>query len=111
MECSVTELCYSRAMPALTRDQVLHIAALARLQLSDAEVDSMTTELSSILSYIDMLSEVDTSSVEPTAQVTGQSSVLREDTITPLQANPDDLLACSPLPLLERQIQAPHAHG
>ncbi len=98
-------------MTSLTRDQILHIAKLARLTLKPEEIDKMTKELSSILSYIEMLNEVDTTSTEPTAQVTGLKNVLRDDVIIPSEASPDDLLACSPLPLLKHQIQVPHAHG
>ncbi len=98
-------------MPALTRDQVLHIAKLARLTLRPEEVDTMTSELSSILHYIDVLNDVNTENVEPTAQVTGLENALRDDEVRPSEAAPDALLACSPLPIVEHQIQAPHAHG
>lgn len=98
-------------MTALTKDQVLHIAKLARLSLKPEEIDKMTKELSSILQYVEMLSEVDTADIEPTAQVTGLVNALREDMVIPSEATPDDLLGCSPLPKVEHQIQAPHAHG
>ena len=98
-------------MSALTKDQVLHIAKLARLTLTSDEVNKMTKELSSILTYVDMLSEVPTEGVEPTAQVTGLVNSLRDDVVIPSEAKPDDLLGCSPLPITEHQIQAPHAHG
>lgn len=98
-------------MTSLTRDQVLHIAKLARLQLKEEEVDKMTTELSSILTYIDVLNELDTENVSPTAQVTGITNAFREDEVRPSEAKPDELLGCSPLPIVEHQIQAPHAHG
>ncbi|MSR68144.1 Asp-tRNA(Asn)/Glu-tRNA(Gln) amidotransferase subunit GatC [Candidatus Peribacteria bacterium] len=98
-------------MTSLTKEQVLHIAKLARLTLTPSEVDKMTKELSSILNYIEILNEVDTTNIEPTAQVTGLTNALREDTVMPSDAKPDDLLACSPLPITEHQIQAPHAHG
>jgi aspartyl-tRNA(Asn)/glutamyl-tRNA(Gln) amidotransferase subunit C len=98
-------------MSRLTTDQVRHIAKLARLRLSDEEVESMSGELSSILGYIDMLSELDTTHVEPTAQVTGMSTILREDIICPLHTSPDALLACSSLPLVDHQISTPSAHG
>lgn len=98
-------------MTTLTKEQVLHIAKLARLTLTPEEVESMTKELSSILNYIDVLSEVDTSNVEPTAQVTGLTNALRKDEVHTSEAKPDDLLASSPLPIVEHQIQAPHAHG
>lgn len=99
-------------MSQLTADQVRHIAKLARLNLSDAEVEKYTTELTSILQYIDMLSEVDTTGVEPTAQVTGQVNSLRPDVIrTEPLAAPDALLATSALPIEDHQIRTPSAHG
>jgi len=99
-------------MTQLTKDQVRHIAKLARLNLTDPEVEKFTTELTSILKYIDMLGEVDTKNVEATAQVTGQTNSFREDKIykTPL-ASPDELLAASPLPIASHQIETPSAHG
>ena len=98
-------------MAQLTEDQVRHIAKLARLNLSDAEVEKFSKELTSILSYVDMLGEVDTASVEPTAQVTGQRNVLREDAIRTQATSPDALLQASPLPLSDHQIVTPSAHG
>ena len=99
-------------MPSLTPAQVRHIAKLARLNLDDAEVEKYAKELTNILGYIEMLQEVDTKGVEPTAQVTGRANVLRDDVIweTPI-AEPDALLATSPLPIVEHQIQTPSAHG
>ncbi len=98
-------------MSALTRDQILHIAKLARLTLKPEEIDKMTKELSSILTYIEVLNEVDTAHIEPTAQVTGLTNALREDVVIPSEAKPDDLLGCSGLPITDHQITAPHAHG
>ncbi len=98
-------------MTQLTPAQVRHIAKLARLTLSDAEVEKFAKELTSILQYVDILKEVDTSNVEPTAQVTGQTNVLRIDEIGSTIAEPDALLATSALPIMEHQIQTPSAHG
>jgi len=98
-------------MASLTRDQVLHIAKLARITLTAEEVDKMTSELTSILKYVDVLNEVDTASIEPTAQITGLTNTFREDVVRPSAAEPESLLACSPLPITEHQIQVPHAHG
>lgn len=96
----------------LTKDQVRHIAKLARLSLTDAEVEKFTTELGAILGYIDQLTEVDTAGVLPTAQVTGTTSVLRQDELrAELLANPDELLATSALPIRDHQIETPSAHG
>ncbi len=98
-------------MPQLTKAQVEHIAKLARLKLKPEELEKMTSNLGSILQYVDMLNEVDTSSVKPTEQVTGLANILREDVVDQSKANPDDLLHNSPLPIVEHQIHAPHAHG
>jgi aspartyl-tRNA(Asn)/glutamyl-tRNA(Gln) amidotransferase subunit C len=98
-------------MTTLTKDQVRHIAKLARLKLSEEEVDKFSKELTSILQYVDMLKEVDTSKVEPTAQVTGQTNVFRDDVIRQKSTPPDALLNCSPLPISDHQIVSPSAHG
>ena len=98
-------------MTALTSDQVRHIAKLARLNLEEKDVEKFAKELSAILSYVEKLQEVDTKKVEPTAQVTGLSSVFREDVILKNGVEPDALLATSPLPIIDHQIQTPSAHG
>lgn len=63
----------------ITRDDVRHVALLARLGLSDAEIDRMQTQLSRILEAIEVLRDVDTSSVGPTAQVIALENVMRAD--------------------------------
>lgn len=98
-------------MTTLSAAQVRHIAKLARLQLSDAEVEKFAKDLTSILAYVDTLQKVNTKGVEPTSQVTGQAHVLRDDAIGATLAAPDALLAASPLPIVEHQIQTPSAHG
>ncbi len=98
-------------MPSLSHDQVRHIAKLARLTLSDAEVETFSRELTSILGYVDMLSEVDTKNVEATAQVTGKVNALREDVPRTGGTDPDALLGTSPLPIADHQIVTPSAHG
>ncbi|HVW66423.1 MAG TPA: Asp-tRNA(Asn)/Glu-tRNA(Gln) amidotransferase subunit GatC [Candidatus Peribacteraceae bacterium] len=98
-------------MSSLTPDQVRHIAKLARLNLSDSEVARFTTELTGILQYIDMLGEVETKDVVATAQVTGLTNRFRDDVITDPLATPDALLATSPLPIVDHQIETPSAHG
>ena len=97
-------------MAQLTEEQVRHIAKLARLQLSNAEVKKFSRELSSILEYIAMLNELDTEKVEPTSQVTGLTNVFREDEIQPSEATKEELLACSPLPIVNDQIETLSAH-
>jgi len=65
----------------LTKKEIKHIAKLARLDLTDKELELYGGQLSDILGYIDMLKEVDTAGVEPTAQVTGLVNALREDEV------------------------------
>ena len=65
----------------LSKKEIGHIANLARLELSEAELKTYGSQLSDILSYIDQLQEVDTSDVLPTAQVTGLENVMRADEI------------------------------
>ncbi|MCK5510843.1 Asp-tRNA(Asn)/Glu-tRNA(Gln) amidotransferase subunit GatC [Candidatus Parcubacteria bacterium] len=61
------------------KEEIQHIANLARLDLSDQELDTYGKQLSDILGYIEQLQEVDTEGVEPTAQVTGLENSWRED--------------------------------
>lgn len=63
----------------LTRDEVLKVAELGRLNLSEAEVEQFTQQLGKILGYVDVLNEVDVSNVEPMAHVADVSNVLRDD--------------------------------
>jgi len=63
----------------LSRDEVAHVAMLARLGLSDDEVDRLGAQLDAILRAISRLNEVDTSAVAETAQVGGLVNVWRED--------------------------------
>src|SRR4051812_3045525 len=67
----------------LTPEEVRHVAALARLGLSDEEVVRIGDQLSSILEHIAVLERVDTSSILPTAQVTTLSNVTRDDVVAP----------------------------
>jgi aspartyl-tRNA(Asn)/glutamyl-tRNA(Gln) amidotransferase subunit C len=79
----------------LSRDDVLHVAALARLDLSEDEIEGLTQDLSSILTYIDKLAELDTSRVEPTSHVVAMSAAFREDEVTNTPS-PEDALANAP---------------
>lgn len=63
----------------LSKDDIKHIAQLARLELTAEEEKRYEKELSNVLNYIDQLQEVDTTNTEPTAQVTGLENILRED--------------------------------
>jgi aspartyl-tRNA(Asn)/glutamyl-tRNA(Gln) amidotransferase subunit C len=63
----------------IDRDQVLHVARLARLELSDAEVERMAGELSGILEHVDRIADLDLDAVEPTSHVVALENVLRAD--------------------------------
>ncbi len=67
---------------AITEQQVKHVAKLARLNLSDDEIRMFTRQLGEILSYVEKLSELDTSDVEPTAHAAPLKNVFREDKAT-----------------------------
>ncbi len=98
-------------MAKLSHDDVRHIAQLARLTLSDAEVEKFAGELSSILDFLEQLQKVDTKNVQPLKSVTGITNSFREDTVITDGPAPEDLLNCSPLPIIDRQIETPSAHG
>lgn len=63
----------------IDREQVLHVARLARLRLSDEEVERMAGELSGILEHVDRIGNLDLEGVEPTSHVVALENVLRPD--------------------------------
>ena len=68
----------------ISREDVLKVAALANLELAETEVETYRGQLDDILTYIDKLNEIDTSGIEPMAQVVAASadgSTLREDVV------------------------------
>lgn len=66
-------------MPTFTTDEIKHIAKLARLKLSGAEVEKFTHQISEFLKHAEKLQEIDTSNVEETSNVTGMINSLRDD--------------------------------
>ena len=68
-------------MADFTRDDVLKLARLARIDLDEAEVERFTSEFSEILKYVEQLQQVDVTGLEPTSQVTGLTNVMRPDVI------------------------------
>ena len=70
-------------MASINREDVEHVAHLARLHLTDDEVDRMQTQLSNILEAIETLQQVDTSHVGPTASVIELENVMRDDEVRP----------------------------
>ena len=63
----------------IDREQVLHVARLARLELTDAEIERMSGELSTILEHVERMNELDLAGVEPTSHVVALENVLRAD--------------------------------
>ncbi len=63
----------------IEREQVLHVAKLARLRISDDEIETMASELSGILDHIEKINELDLDGVEPTSHVVTLENVLRPD--------------------------------
>ena len=63
----------------IEREQVLHVAKLARLRLSDEDLERMAGELSGILEHVDRIGELDLDAVEPTSHVVELENVLRPD--------------------------------
>lgn len=79
-------------MADLSRDDVLKLARLARLSLTDEEVNEYARELSEILQYVELLQKADVNGIEPTNQVTGLTNVMRDDTIIDYGYDPKTLL-------------------
>ena len=79
----------------LTREEVLHIARLARVGVTESDVDKMQEQLSNILANFDVLSEVNTDNVPPTAQSIALLNVMRNDDIEPSMPQ-QDVLANAP---------------
>jgi aspartyl-tRNA(Asn)/glutamyl-tRNA(Gln) amidotransferase subunit C len=79
-------------MAKLSREDVLKLAKLARLKLTENEIEQYRTELSEILGYVQQLQLVDVKGYEPTYQVTGLSSVMRADEPIDYGSTRSDLL-------------------
>ena len=79
----------------LSREEVLHIARLARIDLTESEIDRLSEQLSYILENFEILQQVDTTDVAPTAQSVALQSVMRDDEVAP-SFSPDDILANAP---------------
>ena len=91
-------------MAELTREEVLQLSRLARLDLTDAEVEAFRKELSDILQYVAQLDSADVQGLEPTTQVTGLKNVMRADKVMDYGVSPDDLLRLAPK-TIDRQIK------
>ncbi len=79
----------------LTREEVLHIALLARLGLTETEVDRLSEQLSNILENFEVLQQVDTSDIPPATQSIALQNVVSEDEVAP-SLSPEQVLANAP---------------
>ncbi|TLS36026.1 Asp-tRNA(Asn)/Glu-tRNA(Gln) amidotransferase subunit GatC [Pseudalkalibacillus caeni] len=66
-------------MARITKEQVKHVAHLARLSFNEDEIETFTEQLDNIISFAEQLNELDTTGVEPTTHVIDVKNVLRED--------------------------------
>ena len=79
----------------LSREEVLHIARLARLDLTEAEIARYSEQLSDLLEHFEVLQQVETEGVPPTAQSIELRSVMRDDRVEP-SLPPEDVLSNAP---------------
>lgn len=93
----------------LSEEQVRHVAKLARIALTGAEIKKFSTQLSKVIGYMDILNEVDTKKVAETSQVTGLKNVMGEDKVKKSPCSREDLLACSELPVDSHQVRVKKA--
>ena len=92
----------------ISREEVLHVARLARLELTDDEVERMSNELSGILDHIEKIGELDLEGVPPTSHVVEVTNALRPD--EPRRSWPrEEMLAAEALDLLVGEFEAGEA--
>jgi aspartyl-tRNA(Asn)/glutamyl-tRNA(Gln) amidotransferase subunit C len=89
----------------IDREQVLHVARLARLRLDDGEVETMAGELSGILGHVDRIADVDLEGVEPTSHVVQLENVLRAD--VPWTSMPPEVALANAPELFEGAFRVP----
>lgn len=92
-------------MTNISSDDVLHLARLSSLSLDPEEVESLRVDLGNILDYISELSQLDTTGVTPTYQVTGLSNIMRDDVVEH-DVDREALLALAPA-VRDHQVQVP----
>lgn len=93
-------------MARITSDEVMHLASLSNISLTDDEVASMQADLENILNYVSQLESIDTDGVEPTYQVNGLQNVDRADEIIDYGVTREQLLEIAP-EKLDDQIKVP----
>ena len=93
-------------MTQISRDDVLKLASLSSLSLSDDEIEALRGDIESILGYVEQLNELDTEHVEPAYQVTGLENVFREDIVDAGPVSREELLRLSP-DQSQQQVKVP----
>lgn len=84
-------------MTKISKEEITHVAELARIELVRGEIETVAGEVSSILTFVESLQAVDTKGVESTSQVTKLTDVWREDEVKDCEISRDQLLANTPL--------------
>lgn len=90
----------------ISNDEVRHIAKLAKINISDADIPRFAQDLSGILDHVEMMSEVNTDGVAETSQVTGMTNRFQDDVIE-VQGHEKELVQCSPHPKSQNCVQLP----
>ena len=91
---------------SITREDVLHLAKLSSISLSEEQVEPLMKDLDGIVNYFSQLDELNTDGVEPTYQCFEMENVWREDEIEEFEANREDLLALT-VESEDNQIKVP----
>jgi len=92
LRCNRDDVTLIGYMADLSTDDVLKLARLSRLKLSNEEVETFKKEINEILSYVDMLKDADVKDLEPTYQVTGLENKMRKDEIKDYGVTQEELL-------------------
>ncbi len=87
---------YYVEMAKLTHEDILKLAQLSRLNISDDEISHFEKEIEKILDYVELLQSVDLENIEPTYQVTGLQNVMRADEVQDYGVTPEELLQNAP---------------
>jgi aspartyl-tRNA(Asn)/glutamyl-tRNA(Gln) amidotransferase subunit C len=90
----------------IKREDILHLADLSNFSMSDAEIESIGSDLENIINYISELNELDTEGVEPTYQVFEMENIWRDDEIKEQEADREALLALTK-ESMQDQIKVP----
>ncbi len=79
----------------ITKDEVLHVASLARLEMADDVIETFSDQIATILEYVDTLNQVDTQGIQPTSHASLRTNAFRED-VPKDSLEPESALANAP---------------